>query len=78
MGAICFVYSIMNRSALLGREEISELERHLRSLLCSDSSHLSVLAVFLLVVVTLLRLCRRKHAASGGTQHDPVAENIED
>ena len=65
----------MNHSALLGREEISRFEQHIRSLLCSDSRHLSLIAVFLLVVVAVVRLCQQKYAASRGTQHSSAAQD---
>ena len=57
----------MNHSALFGREETSEFEHHIRSLLCSDSRHLSLIALLLLVVVGIVRLCQQKHAASRRT-----------
>ena len=65
----------MNHSAILGREEISEFEHHIRSLLCSDSRHLSLVALFLLIVVAIVRLCQQKYAASRGTQHSSAAQD---
>ena len=65
----------MNHSALFGREEIGEFEHHIRSLLCSDSRHFSLIALLLLVVVAIVRLCQQRHAASRRTQHSSAAQN---
>lgn len=65
----------MNHSALLAHQEFGEFEHHIRSLLCSDSRHLSLIAIVLLLLVAIVRLCQRKHAVTRGTQHASIAQH---
>lgn len=67
----------MNYSYLIAREEVGDLEQHIRTLLCSDGKHLSLVVVVLLVVVALVRLFQLRYETTRGARHNPVAQNID-
>ena len=67
----------MNHSYLITRDEVGDLEQHIRALLCSDGKHLSLVVVVLLVMVALFRLCKRWYETTRGARHAPVAQNTD-
>ena len=67
----------MNHSYLITRDEVSDLEQHIRALLCSDGKHLSLVVVVLLVLVALVRMCKRRYETTRGARHSPVVQNTD-